>query len=85
METRREQSADVGVSSLGKRPGPTRSERPDRTRPRSTLTKTDGRLLFFFFLPPPPSPLRFHLVGCGNQQGCVPNDILTKLFAVLIP
>lgn len=35
----------------------------------------DFFLLFFF------SSLRFHLLGCGNQQGCVPNDILIKLFA----
>lgn len=38
---------------------------------------------FFFFLNF--SSLRFHLLGCGNQQGCVPNDILLKLFAALIP
>lgn len=27
----------------------------------------------------------FYLVGCENQRGCVPNDILEKQFAALIP
>lgn len=36
-------------------------------------------VLVFFLL------LHFHLVGCGNQRGCVPNDIHKKIFAALIP